>query len=53
VTGFLVSDGREMARAIDAVGGIDPEICRRTARRRFPVARMIGRYLDLYRRLAP
>jgi glycosyltransferase involved in cell wall biosynthesis len=51
-TGFLVRDVAEMAKAIGAVGSIDPEYCRRLARERFPVRRTTAAYLDLYFRLA-
>ena len=40
-----------MARAIAEAGRLDPEACRAAARRRFPLARMTGAYLDLYQRL--
>lgn len=52
VTGFLVDDGDAMADAIRRARSIEPEICRRTARARFSGARMVGEYLDLYRRLS-
>lgn len=54
VTGFLVEPGDVggMARAMEAVGRIDPEACRAAARTRFSMERMGGCYLDLYRRLA-
>lgn len=51
-TGFIVSSEREMAEAIGDVGGIDPEVCREAARRRFSIERMVARYLDVYDRLA-
>jgi glycosyltransferase involved in cell wall biosynthesis len=51
VTGFLVEDVESMARAIGEAGRLDPEACRATARRRFPLARMTEAYLDLYDRL--
>jgi glycosyltransferase involved in cell wall biosynthesis len=51
VTGFLVEDVEGMARAIAEAGRLDPEACRAAARRRFPLARMTGAYLDLYQRL--
>jgi glycosyltransferase involved in cell wall biosynthesis len=50
-TGFLVRDTSEMAHAIRAAGGIDPEVCRRTARERFSAGRMLTQYLRLYERL--
>ena len=52
VTGFLVSDAREMAEAIAAAGTIDPERCREAARTRFSLRRMVERYLAIYERLA-
>ena len=52
VTGFLVRDEHEMAEAIGQAGSLDREACRAAARERFSAARMVGQYLDLYRRLA-
>jgi glycosyltransferase involved in cell wall biosynthesis len=52
VTGFIVSDHREMADAIHAVDNIDREQCRAIARRRFSQDRMIEAYLGYYRELA-
>ena len=52
VTGFLVKSAREMADGIHAAARLDPEACRDEARRRFSIDRTIGRYLDLYQRLA-
>jgi glycosyltransferase involved in cell wall biosynthesis len=52
VTGFLVKDANEMAEAIRAAGNLDRERCRATAHRRFPLERMVERYLDYYHRLA-
>jgi glycosyltransferase involved in cell wall biosynthesis len=51
-TGFLVDDVDGMAAALEAVGGIDPEACRRAARERFSLESMQSRYLALYHRLA-
>ena len=51
VTGFLVRDAAEMADAIEACGGIDPERCRATARERFGQDRMVGQYFDVYQQL--
>jgi glycosyltransferase involved in cell wall biosynthesis len=51
-TGFLVDDEIEMAEAIDAARGLDPEACRESARRRFSLKRMTESYLRLYRWLA-
>jgi glycosyltransferase involved in cell wall biosynthesis len=50
-TGFLVNDQKEMAEAIQAVGSLNPEICRQVAKERFSIERMTDRYLDCYRRL--
>jgi glycosyltransferase involved in cell wall biosynthesis len=52
VTGFLVRDAREMAKAIAAAGALDPEACRAAARAHFSAANMVERYLALYRDLA-
>ena len=52
VTGFLVTDAREMADAIAACEAIDRDTCRGVARARFDVDQMTGRYLDAYQRLA-
>ncbi len=51
-TGFLVKSPEAMAAAITAVGSIDPEQCRQTARERFSAGRMTERYVELYQRLA-
>ena len=51
VTGFLVRDEHEMAEAIGQVGSLVREACRASARQRFSPARMVERYLDLYREL--
>lgn len=51
-TGYLVSDIREMARAIAAVHKLDPEDCRREARRRFSASKMAERYLEVYSQLS-
>lgn len=52
VTGFLVHDEREMADAIAACGGLDPEDCRAAARERFSLQRMVRRYFEHYEALA-
>jgi glycosyltransferase involved in cell wall biosynthesis len=52
VTGFLVRDTAEMARAIRDAPRIDPEACRAAARARFSAEAMVHRYLDLYAVLA-
>jgi glycosyltransferase involved in cell wall biosynthesis len=51
-TGFLVGSVEEMASAIEAAPSIDPEECRRAARERFSMERMIERYFTVYRQLA-
>ncbi|HET6568093.1 MAG TPA: glycosyltransferase, partial [Rhodothermales bacterium] len=51
-TGFIVRDVDEMAGAIHAAAELDPEACRAAARARFSLARMIGQYFDVYRKLA-
>jgi glycosyltransferase involved in cell wall biosynthesis len=51
-TGFLVKDEREMADAIVAAGTLSSDVCIETARRRFPVERMVQSYFDMYHRLA-
>ncbi|MGE5442887.1 MAG: glycosyltransferase family 4 protein, partial [Bacteroidota bacterium] len=50
-TGFLIADEAEMARAIEAAAGLDPEVCRAAARERFGLDRMVAAYLERYRRL--
>ncbi len=47
-TGFLVHDTNQMADAIRDASAIDPRECRRAARERFPAARTIQSYFDLY-----
>jgi glycosyltransferase involved in cell wall biosynthesis len=51
-TGFLVSDAKEMADAIEACRQIDPEACRSIARAHFSALYMASRYLALYRLLS-
>ncbi len=51
-TGFLVTNERELAEALGAVDSLNPEVCRKTAAKRFSLERMLGTYLQLYRRLA-
>jgi glycosyltransferase involved in cell wall biosynthesis len=50
-TGYIVRNSREMADAIEVADRIDPEECRREARRRFSSELMIGRYMHLYRNI--
>jgi glycosyltransferase involved in cell wall biosynthesis len=47
-TGYLVEDVEQMAEAIAACDGIDPELCRRVARERFSSQRMIEQYFSRY-----
>ena len=51
-TGFLVRDSDAMANAIEACGSLDREYCRAVARERFPLDRMVTRYLETYQALA-
>jgi glycosyltransferase involved in cell wall biosynthesis len=50
-TGFLVNNETEMADAIAATSGLDPEVCRAVARERFSIEHMTQAYLALYRDL--
>jgi glycosyltransferase involved in cell wall biosynthesis len=47
-TGFLVHDEIEMAQAIARTPEIDPDACRRSARRRFSGERMAQQYFSVY-----
>ena len=51
-TGFIVDDVDGMADAMRASAELSPGICRETARRRFSNEQMIGRYFEVYQRLA-
>lgn len=51
-TGFIVADVAAMAAAIAHSDTISPDICRRTAWRRFSAARMTSGYLRIYGELA-
>ena len=51
-TGFLVRDVDEMAKAIEAAGGINVETCRAVAYAQFSLERMIADYFSVYERLA-
>lgn len=51
-TGFLVEDVPQMAAAIRACEGLDPEDCRAAARSRFSAARMIEDYVQLFNTLS-
>jgi CelD/BcsL family acetyltransferase involved in cellulose biosynthesis/glycosyltransferase involved in cell wall biosynthesis len=50
-TGFLVSNEKEMAEAIQSVGSINPDECRKVAWDRFSATQMIDRYLQTYEHL--
>ncbi len=52
VTGFLVNDYKDMARAIKDVAKIDKSVCYNRARQRFSDKTMIEGYLQLYRSIA-
>jgi glycosyltransferase involved in cell wall biosynthesis len=52
VTGFIVSDPEDMARAIERTGEINPAVCRKLARRCFDVGRMTSDYLHRYGRIS-
>lgn len=51
-TGFLVRDPDDMAAAIEACGDLNRDHCRAVARERFPLERMVARYLETYQSLA-
>jgi len=51
VTGFLVNNAEEAARAIRRISAIDRRKCRQQFERRFTARRMSGGYLALYQRL--
>lgn len=51
-TGFIVHDVGEMADAIHAAAELDPDLCRARARERFSLERMVGKYIETYRRIA-
>jgi len=48
VTGFLVRDTSEMAEAIPETAALDPEACKRAARERFSLDRMLSGYMGTY-----
>jgi glycosyltransferase involved in cell wall biosynthesis len=50
-TGYLVSDVRQMAKAIRDADRLDPDECRKVARRRFGADQMFRRYMQAYRRI--
>jgi hypothetical protein len=51
-TGFIVDDVEGLARAIGRAHEIDPDECRRQARERFSLGRMLDAYLSRYAELA-
>jgi glycosyltransferase involved in cell wall biosynthesis len=51
VTGYVVEALEEMVAALDRVGSIQPETCRRRVEERFGVARMADDYLAAYTRI--
>ena len=51
VTGVLVDSFEEAVAAIDRLGEIDRQACRRAVEERFTVDRMADEYLALYRRI--
>jgi glycosyltransferase involved in cell wall biosynthesis len=50
-TGFLVKDSAAAITAVDAVGHLNRRAIRAVAERRFDRAKMVERYLDVYRRI--
>lgn len=51
-TGFLADSEEELAEWVLRVGELDPEECRREARRRFSPSVMADRYLELYEKVS-
>jgi glycosyltransferase involved in cell wall biosynthesis len=51
-TGYIVADVEEMANAIRTVDSIDAALCRRRARERFSLDKMVSTYLQRYAELA-
>ncbi len=51
VTGFVVSDATEAAKAVEQAAALDRTAVRRQAELRFGVDRMADQYLDVYRSL--
>jgi 1-acyl-sn-glycerol-3-phosphate acyltransferase len=51
-TGFLVPDVPAMAAAIESAQALDADQCRRRARERFSLDRMLAQYLERYELLA-
>jgi len=52
-TGYLVSNPKEMARAIAAVDRLDGDECRKVARKYFSCDRMVDGYSRIYSRMIP
>ena len=52
ITGFIGETVDDLVAAVQQVGGLDREACRRQANARFTVTRMVDQYEALYRRLA-
>lgn len=51
VTGYIVDNLCDAARAVDAAGGLDRKLCRQRFEERFTAARMADDYLKIYMRL--
>ncbi|HJW76650.1 MAG TPA: glycosyltransferase family 4 protein, partial [Thermoleophilia bacterium] len=51
VTGFVCDDVEAMVAAVDRLGEIDPDTCRRAVEERFSVARMTEAYETVYGRV--
>jgi glycosyltransferase involved in cell wall biosynthesis len=51
VTGFVCEDLDEMAAAVERLGALSPDACRRHVEDRFSAARMVERYERLFGRL--
>jgi glycosyltransferase involved in cell wall biosynthesis len=51
VTGFLASSPEDMAAAVERLGSISPETCRRHVEERFSAETMVARYEALFERL--
>jgi glycosyltransferase involved in cell wall biosynthesis len=51
VTGFIVESVDEAVQAVERVGRLDRELCRKVFEERFDAARMARDYLEVYRRV--
>ena len=49
VNGFLVKNEQELSEAMDRIGEIDPEACRRTVEEKFSAAAAAQGYIERYR----